>query len=45
MGEPYGITLEKIKEELMDEERQEEIKKDIAIQKAITIIAENAVEK
>ena len=45
MGEPYGISLEKIKEELMDEERQEEIKKDIAIQKAITIIAENAVEK
>ena len=45
MGEPYGITLEKIKEELMDEERQEEIKKDIAIQKAITVIAENAVEK
>ena len=44
MGAPYGIDLEKIKNELMDEERLGEVRKDIAIQKAITVIAENAVE-
>lgn len=44
MGEAYGISLDKIKNELMDEERIEEIRKDVAIQKAITVIADNAVE-
>ena len=29
----------------MDEERIEELKKDLAIQKAITFVTENAVEK
>ncbi|MBQ1488134.1 MAG: trigger factor, partial [Lachnospiraceae bacterium] len=45
MGEQYGIEVEKIKNELMDEERIEELKKDLAIQKAITFVTENAVEK
>ena len=45
MGDQYGIEVEKIKNELMDEERIEELKKDLAIQKAITFVTENAVEK
>ena len=45
MGSQYGIEVEKIKNELMDDERLEELKKDIAVQKAITFVTENAKEK
>ena len=43
MAEMYGMELEKIKE-LMNDERKDEMRKDIAIQKAIDLVTEAAVE-
>ena len=44
MADAYKMELDKVKE-LLDEERTEEMKKDIAIQKAVDFAVENAVEK
>ena len=44
LADQYKIEPEKIKNEWMDEERIKEFKKDIAIQKAITLVTESAKE-
>ncbi len=44
LADQYKVEPEKIKNEWMDEERIKEFKKDIAIQKAITLVTENAKE-
>ncbi len=44
LADQYKIEPEKIKNEYMDEERIKEFKKDIAIQKAITLVTESAKE-
>lgn len=45
LADQYGLELDKVKNEFMDEERIKEFKKDIAIQKAITFVTESAKEK
>lgn len=45
LADQYGLEVDKVKNEFMDEERINEFKKDIAIQKAITFVTENAKEK
>ena len=45
IADQYGLELDKVKNEFMDEERIKEFKKDIAIQKAITFVTESAKEK
>lgn len=45
LADQYGLEVDKVKNEFMDEERISEFKKDIAIQKAITFVTENAKEK
>ena len=45
LADQYGLELDKVKNEFMDEERIQEFKKDIAIQKAITFVTESAKEK
>ena len=44
LADQYKVEPEKIKNEWMDEERIKEFKKDIAIQKAITLVTESAKE-
>ena len=44
LADSYGLEVDKVKNEFMDEERIEEFKKDIAIQKAITFVNENSKE-
>ena len=44
LADSYGLEVDKVKNEFMDEERIEEFKKDIAIQKAITFVTENSKE-
>ena len=45
LADQYGLELDKVKNEYMDEERIKEFKKDTAIQKAITFVTESAKEK
>jgi len=45
LADQYGLEVDKVKNEFMDAERISEFKKDIAIQKAITFVTENAKEK
>ena len=45
LADQYGLEVDKVKNEFMDAERIGEFKKDIAIQKAITFVTENAKEK
>ena len=45
LADQYGLEVDKVKNEFVDEERINEFKKDIAIQKAITFVTENAKEK
>ena len=45
LADQYGLEVDQIKNEFMDEERINEFKKDIAIQKAITLVTESAKEK
>ena len=44
MAESYGMETDKIKE-FMGEYEQEQIKKDIAVQKAVDLVVAQAVEK
>jgi len=45
LADQYGLEFDKVKNDFLDEERIKEFKKDIAIQKAITFVSENAKEK
>lgn len=44
MAEAYNMEVEKLKEYMSDKEK-EQIKEDMAVQEAVTFLAENAVEK
>ena len=44
MAEMYGIEADKAKEDVTEEER-DSIKKDIAVQKAVDLIMEHAIEE
>ena len=44
MAASYGMEVDKLKEFMSDAEK-EQIKADMAVQEAVTFLAENAVEK
>ena len=44
MAASYGMEADKLKE-LMGEEEKKQMKEDMAVQEAVTFLAENAVEK